>query len=142
MYHINEHKEERIRRLGITADLPLWNQEPSFPKVQQPDWLWSGTGIKAELYNKLKDKFAEDSFEYLNALIILGGKATDHEVKEHFNDNEKWALHIVSARRNYFTKEPFYLVTSYPGQEVIGPKGRQNTIWFLNYKNLFKLIME
>lgn len=153
----NIAKEEMIQRLGITAGLPLFNQEPDNksslpPACRQarlgkglrdglPNWLWSGSGIKAEIYNKLKDKFAEDSLEYLNALINLGGRATDHEVKEYFNDNDKWPLHIVSARRNYFTKAPFYIITSFPGQEKQGPKGRPNTIWFINYKNLFTLTL-
>ena len=137
----NIAKEEMIQRCGITAGLPLFNQEKEIPKIQHPDWLWDGNGIKAEIYNKLQNQFAEHSFEYLNALIILGGKATDHEVKEYFSDNEKWPLHIVSARRNYFTKAPFYLIQSFPGQEKLGPQGRPNTIWFINYKNLLTLTL-
>lgn len=140
MYKRNINKEEMIQRCGITAGLPLFNQEKEIPKIQYPDWLWSGNGIKAEIYNKFKNKFAEDSLEYLRALINLGGRATDHEIKEYFGDDEKWPLHIVSARRNYFTKAPFFLVQSFPKQEMIGPRGRPNTIWFVNYKNLFTLI--
>ncbi len=142
MYRVNADKIERIQRFGITADLPLFNQPQDVPTIQHPNWLWSGTGLKADIYNKLKEKFAEDSFLYLNALIILGGKATDHQVKEYFSDPEKWPLHIVSARRNYFTKAPWYLVKSYPGQEIIGPSGRPNTVWSIDYKNLFQLTLE
>lgn len=138
----NISKEERINRLGITVDLPLFNQEKDVPKIQHPDWLWSGNGIKAEIYNKLKDKFAQDSFDYLKALVALGGRATDHEVMAFLKDTDKWPLHIVSARRNYFTKAPFYLVQSFPDQEVVGDKGRPRTIWFINYKNLFTLTLE
>ena len=135
MYKYNEHKAERIMKFGVTVDLPLFNQSES----NHPNWLWNGTGIKADVYNKMKNKFAEDSLLYLSALIALGGNATDHEVKEYFNDPEKWPLHIVSARRNYFIKNPFYLVQSFPGKEKLGPKGKPNTIWFINYQNLFKL---
>lgn len=142
MFEKNAFKEERINRFGITADLPLFNQEKELPAIQHPDWLWSGNGIKAEIYTKFQQRFAEEAFEYLNALITLGGKATDNEIKDYFNDNEKWPLHIVSARRNYFTKAPFYIVTSYPNSSVMGPKGRPNTIWFINYKNLFQLTLE
>lgn len=140
MYRINADKEARIRSFGITVDLPLFNQEQFGSNIHHPDWLWSGNSIKAEIYNKMKDRFAEDALEYLNALIALGGKATDHEVKEYFSNDEKWPLHIISARRNYFTKAPYYLVQSYPGKTVLGPKGRPNTIWFLNYKNLLTLL--
>jgi hypothetical protein len=136
----NIAKEEMIQRLGITAGLPLFNQEKEIPKIQHPDWLWSGNGIKAEIYNKLKNKFAEDALEYLNALINLGGKATDHEVMDFLNDRDQWPLHTVSARRNYLLDAPFYIVQSFPGQEVMGPKGRPRTIWSINYKNLFTLL--
>jgi hypothetical protein len=141
MYQHNLHKEEMIQLRGITADLPLWNQEVEIPKIQHPDWLWSGNDIKAEVYNKMKSKFADDSLAYLKALIILGGQATDHEIKSYFNDEENWPLSIVSARRNYFKDAPFYIVSSYPGKKKMGPKGSPNTIWFINYKNLLTLTL-
>jgi hypothetical protein len=145
MYTRNLQIEDMIERLGVTAGCPLFNQEKentiNNPDVviQHPDWLWSGNSMKAEIYNRLKTKFADDAFEYLNALIALGGRATDHQIKEYFNDNEKWTLAIVSARRNYFTKAPYYLIQSFPGQKSMGPKGVANIIWFINYKNLFNL---
>jgi hypothetical protein len=139
-----------IEEFGITTGCPLFDSaKSSMPAeknpgvfIKHPDWLWNGNGIKAEVYNKLKGKFAEDSFEYLNALIMLGGRATDHQVKGYFNDDDKWGLHIVSARRNYFTKAPFYLIESFPGQKTMGPKGMPNIIWFVNYKNLYNLTLE
>jgi hypothetical protein len=139
-----------IEEFGVTTGCPLFDSaKSSMPEeknpgvfIKHPDWLWNGNGIKAEVYNKLKDKFAEDSFEYLNALIMLGGRATDHQVKEYFNNDDKWGLHIVSARRNYFTMAPFYLIQSFPGQKTMGPKGMPNTIWFINYKNLYNLTIE
>lgn len=145
MYKMNIDKLLRIERFGVTVDLPLFNQPEDVPKVQHPDWLWSGNSIKAETYNTLKEKFAADSFEYLNALLNLGGKATDHEVMDFFNNKDKWPLHIVSARRNYFVESPFYIVTSFPDQKVrvVLPKGKivYRTIWFVNYKNIFSLLM-
>lgn len=144
-------KEEYIERCGVTAGLPLFEsakdchteQSRSMTAdVRLPDWIWTGSGIKAEVYHKMKNKFAEDSLIYLRALIQLGGKATDHEVKEFFNDAEKWPLHIVSARRNYFTGDPYYAIKSYPNKTVIGPKGKPNTIWFLDFTRLYKLIEE
>ena len=143
----NSAKQEWIDRCGVTAGLPLFESvnhsigtlpllEPEL--IRMPDWIWSGTGIKAAVYNQMKEKFAEDSLEYLNAIIMLGGKATDHEVKDYFNDPEQWPLHIVSARRNYFCNGVDPIITSYPGKTVIGPKGKPNTIWFVNFKNLYK----
>lgn len=105
-----------------------------------PDWIWTGSEIKASVYQSMKEQFAEDSFEYLKAIIKLGGSATDHDVKEFFNDVEKWPLHIVAARRNYFTGSPYYLIESFPGRNKIGPKGKPNTIWYVNFKNLYTII--
>ncbi|MBX3008645.1 MAG: hypothetical protein KF816_11550 [Melioribacteraceae bacterium] len=139
MFKQNAHKKELISKFGITHDLPLFNQEKEVPKIQHPDWLFNGNDIKAEIYHKMREKFADDAFVYLNALITLGGRATDHQIKDYLNDESNWPLHIVSARRNYFTNAPFYLVQSFPGQTIIGPKNRPNIIWFLNYKNLLKL---
>lgn len=153
----NTYKEERIARCGVTVDLPLFESareevkketSPSIPllikerEVVMPDWIWSGNGIKAAVYNQMKEKFAEDSLEYLNAIIMLGGKATDHEVKEYFNDVEQWPLHIVSARRNYFCGGENPVITSYPGKTVIGPKGKPNTVWYVNFKNLYEIIQK
>lgn len=150
----NIAKEEYLERCGITAGLPLFESakdcsSPSpLPKgrieegFKIPDWIWTGSGIKAEVYHKMKNKFAEDSLLYLRAIIQLGGRATDHEVKEFFNDVEKWPLHIVSARRNYFTGDPRYIITSYPNKTVIGPKGKPNTLWFVDFTQLYKLIEE
>lgn len=138
-----------IDRFGETYGLPLFSTQETSPPapllskergvMKLPDWLWNGNDIKAAVYNAMKDQFAEDSFEYLKALIRLGGRATDHDVKEFFNDVEKWPLHIVAARRNYFTGSPYYLIESFPGQNKIGPKGKPNTIWFVNFKNLYTL---
>jgi len=142
MHTQNEAKVDRINRFGITADLPLFNQEKDVPPFQRPAWLFNGNDIKAEIYHKMKNEFAENALTYLNAVLNLGGKATDHQVKEFLDDPERWPLHIVSARRNDLTKEPFYIITSYPGQTVKGPKGKNNVIWFVNYKNLFNLLLD
>lgn len=137
----NIHKEEMIAQHGITWNLPLFQNMPAVQHSSVPNWVWNGTSIKAEIFHKMKEKFAEDSLEYLNAIIALGGKATDHEVKEYFNDESKWPLAIVSARRNYFKNHPFYIITSYPGKTQLGPKGKPNTIWFVDFKQLFTLLM-
>lgn len=151
----NPTKEELIALHGQGYGTPLFDQigeqtavfkssgekqNKTLPATKMPDWIWTGKSVKAEVYNKMKDKFAEDSLEYLNAIIMLGGKATDHDIKEAFNDVERWPLHIVSARRNYFCGEPFNIITSYPGKTVIGPKGRPNTIWYVNFTKLYQIL--
>ena len=147
-YRQNENKMDMINRFGETYGLPLFTQPHPNPSpkergfgdnIKLPDWIWNGSDIKAAVYNAMKDQFAEDAFEYLKAIIKLGGRATDHDVKEYFKDVEKWPLHIVAARRNYFTGSPYYLIESFPGQNKIGPKGKPNTIWFVNFKNLYTL---
>lgn len=146
----NIAKEEYLERCGITAGLPLFEsiKESKSPYLREgakgmglPDWIWTGSDIKAEIYNKMHNKFAQDSLLYLHAIIRLGGKATDHEVKEYFNDADKWPLHIVSARRNYFTGDPFYIIKSYPGLKKMGPKGSPNIIWCVDFAKLYQLII-
>lgn len=144
----NIAKEEYLERCGITAGLPLFESAkenvpviPAVPaEIKLPQWIWTGSRIKSEVFHKMKDKFAEDSLLYLRAIIQLGGCASDHQVKEFFNDAEKWPLHIVSARRNYFTGDPYYIIKSYPNKTVIGPKGKPNTLWFVDFAQLYKLI--
>ncbi len=153
----NKAKEGWIERCGVTVGLPLFESAKYAGKraeskviseshldklsvISIPDWIWSGSGIKAEVYHKMKNKFAEDSLLYLIAILQLGGKATDHQVKDYFNDAGQWPLHIVSARRNYFCCGENPVITSYPGKTVIGPKGKPNTVWFVNFKNLHKII--
>lgn len=136
-------KEELIGLHGEGYGLPLFDQteEPS-KVVHMPDWIWDGSGIKAEVYRTMQEKFAEDSFEYLNAIIMMGGSATDHEIKEYFDDVDRWPLHIVSARRNYFCGEPHNIIVSFPDKSKIGPKGKPNTIWFVDFKRLYTIILE
>lgn len=151
-YKANIAKEEYLERCGVTAGLPLF-ESAKIPEVlplakgediggvRLPDWIWTGSGIKAEVYYKMQNKFAEDSLLYLRAIVQLGGKATDHEVKDFFNDADKWPLHIVSARRNYFTGDPRYIIKSYPGLKKMGPKGSPNVIWCVDFTQLYKLII-
>jgi len=143
VYKRNYDKAEMITLYGAGYDLPLFNQgdNKAAPAIKQPDWLWNGEGIKAEVLEKMKNKFSEDKFIYLNALIAIGGRGTDHEVKEYLDDIDRWPLHIVSARRNDLMKSPFFLVTSYPDAKKRGPKGMPNTVWFINYKNLQSLLL-
>lgn len=127
----NLFKEEFIRNNGATAGLPLFD---SAPTVYLPDWIWSGNGIKGEIYAKMALKFSDNCREYLKGILLLGGQATDHEVK----DLLKWDLHIVSARRNDLKK--LGVICSYPGKRKMGPYGVPNTIWNVNLNQLFKKI--
>jgi len=147
---------------GAGYGLPLFNQKDDPKKSGRatrlssskscrdlPDWICDASGIKAEIYNKMKNKFAADSLEYLNAVLNLSGSATDHEVKEYFGDDDRWPLHIVSARRNYFKNDPFYIIVTYPdknnpGKPVSkpGPQGKPNTVWYVDFKRLFTLLLD
>ena len=131
-YQENSYKREFIERNGQTAGLPLFDNA----SVYLPDWIWSGTGLKAEVYARMHLKFSDDAREYLRALILLGGRGTDHEVKDELG----WALHIVSARRNDLKK--LGIVQSYEGNKKPGPYGQPNTIWYVNFKNLYTKINE
>lgn len=130
----NISKKKLIAQFGQAAGTPLFDSAGSW---WLPDWIWNGNDVKAEIFYKMQEKFAADALTYLQALIKIGGSATDHEMKDHFNDVEKWPLHIVSARRNYFKKSG--IVECY-GKTKMGPKGKPNFIWHVNFRNLYKLI--
>jgi len=144
----NETKQDMIEEHGQTAGLPLFasvSNSHSLPLtsiVRLPDWIWTGSGIKAEVYNLLKEKFAEDSVEYLKAMMILGGSATDNEVVEYFDDRVKWPPSTVSARRNYWRGSPYYIIESYPDKKKLGPRRVPNTIWYINFSKIHLLLME
>lgn len=127
----NLFKKEFIEKNGITAGLPLFD---SAPAVYLPDWLWNGKEIKGEIYTRMALKFAADVKEYLRGILLLGGQATDHEVKNLLG----WDLHIVSARRNDLKK--LGIICSYPGRSKMGPYGQPNTIWNVNLNQLYKKI--
>lgn len=148
----NTDKERLIRKHGVTYGLPLFETSPALSSSPQPspqrgegvgmpDWIWSGSGVKAEVFELLKNKFNQDAIEYLKAIVSIGGRATDHEVKEKIN-SDRFPLHIVAARRNHWVGHPYYIIESFPGQKKKGPHGVANTIWFVNFKNLFKIINE
>jgi hypothetical protein len=150
-YKPNLLKEELIGLHGAGYGTPLFSQQKELPAAHKllPDWICDASGIKAEIYNKMKNKFAEDSLEYLNAVLNLGGSATDHDVKSYFDNEDKWPLHIVSARRNYFKNDPFYIIVTYPdknnpGKPVSkpGPQGKPNTVWYVDFKRLFTLLLD
>jgi len=138
----NASKIDRINRFGQTVDLPLFNKETSPPtpllskerEIRMPDWIWDGSSVKAEVYNELKEKFAEDSVIYLKKLIEVGGRATDNEIMNVFNNKDKWPLAIVSARRNYWKK--IGIIQGFQDKWKLGPHGRKNTIWYVNLKKL------
>ena len=159
----NPTKEDLIALHGQGYGTPLFDQigeqtavfkssgekqNKTLPATKMPDWIWTGKSVKAEVYNKMKDKFAEDSLVYLNAIIKLGGKATDHEIKNFFDDADKWPLHIVSARRNYFMNKDFLqrygnpIIKSYPGYKKPGPKGSPNIIWCVDFTQLYSILKD
>lgn len=132
MFKNNPELEDRINRFGQTTDLPLFALENKSVK-NIPAWIWDGSGIKAEVYERIKNsrKTNTDALKVLSEIIKKGGKATDHEVKKATGLD----LHIVSARRNDLKKLGW--VTSY-GKKKMGPHGSPNTVWEVNYTKLFE----
>jgi hypothetical protein len=142
----NADKIDRINRFGQTVDLPLFENppaplespEPPLLKgdnsARMPDWIWDGSSVKAEVYDELKEKFAEDSVIYLKKLIEVGGRASDNEIMNAFNNKDKWPLAIVSARRNYWKK--IGIIQGFRDKWKLGPHGRKNTIWYVNFKKI------
>ncbi|HOJ19573.1 MAG TPA: hypothetical protein PLT92_13510 [Ignavibacteriaceae bacterium] len=141
-YKENTLKRERIDRFGITVDLPLFNQEKSVPVKYEnlPDWVFSGSEFSQLAYNKFEKHFADQQIEYLNAILQLGGKATDNEVQLFFNDPIKWPSSKISARRNALIG--LGIIYSTPVSQIKGPFGSPNSVWSVNYKKLYMLLLD
>lgn len=130
----NKAKERIIKKYGETAGLPLFNQiddvdENNMPIIRIPDWVYSGTGNKSKIYHELKDTWHENRIKVLDALIELGGAATDNEVKE----RSKLEVNIVTGRR--YDLVQLGLVFAY-GKKKIGPHGAANTVWCVNFSKV------
>jgi hypothetical protein len=146
----NTTKEEAIERNGEGFGLPLFesakeNKDKTGPGhlascIKLPDWIWTGDSLKAAVYYRMQATFAEDSLLYLQAIIKLGGRATDHEVKDFFNDPDKWPASTVSARRNYFMGNPYYIIKGYPDKLKLGPRNNKVTTWYVDFSRLYQLI--
>lgn len=146
-YKHNPWLRERINNKGITDGLPLFEQNKT-PTNKIPHWIWDGSRIKAEVYDKLKnsDKWVKDQLQVLCCMIELGGSATDNEIKE----ASGLEINIVTGRRNDLVKMGY--VTSYPDhskkdkdgkpgvKKKLGPKGVANTLWFVDFKKIYSTI--
>jgi hypothetical protein len=141
-YKQNILKQERIDRYGVTVDLPLFNQEKSIPVKYQnlPDWVFDGSDFSKEAYNKFEKHFSDQQIDYLNAVLRLGGKATDNDVRELFNDPVAWPSSKVSARRNALIK--LGIIYSDPTAHIDGPFGVPNAVWSVNFKKIYMLLLD
>lgn len=141
-YKHNILKQELIERNGITYGLPLFSQEKSVPVKHQnlPDWIFDGKEFSQTAYNRFEKHFNDQQIKYLNAILQLGGKATDNEVREFFNDPIAWPNGKVSARRNAL--KDLGIVNSNPDAHVKGPFGSPNAVWSVNFKKLYMLLLD
>jgi len=129
-------KLERINRFGITVDLPLFNQHDEVQAKYKtlPSWIWDGKEISRQALDIFREQFAQKEIEYLNAVLKLGGEATDNEIVEMLG----WPPGYVSARRNAL--KHLGIIVSY-GKTKTGPSGVRNIVWSINFKKLY-LILE
>ena len=134
MSKVHPEKVDRINRFGQTADLPLFEQPNLKENKKYPNWICNGTSVKAEVWSQIKntEKIAKDCWTVLKAIINAGGSATDHEIKQITG----LELHIVSARRNTLIQIGY--VKSSPGKKKMGPHGKLNTLWEIDFEVLRK----
>ncbi len=132
--------EELIQVHGAGYGTPLFNQQNEAPVKHEnlPSWVWNGKEVSQEALRKFEKHLQEKEVEYLNAVLNLGGEATDNDVYE-FKD-KKWQNGFISARRNSLMKVG--IIVSY-GKKKMGPTGRvPNIIWSVNFKKLFMLTLD
>lgn len=136
---LNEKKRDLIERFGQTAGLPLFDEPAMAIKKNignYPTWLCTGTSVKAEVWDKIKDseKLNENAWIVLNAMINHGGHLTDNEIEEVTG----LRINIITARRNNLIEVG--LVTGFPDITKIAKSGKPNKIWHVNFKNLYNRI--
>jgi len=130
--------EEMIGVHGAGYGTPLFLQKDEAPVIHHslPSWIWNGHEVSQEALLKFENHLAAKEIDYLNAVLNLGGNATDNEVAEYKN----WESGFVSARRNALMKVG--IIVSYPDKFKIGPSGIKNTLWFVEFKKLFMLTLD
>ena len=136
-------KQELIQIHGQGYGTPLFSQEKEVPATHKnlPDWIWNGKEVSQEALRKFEKYLEEKAVEYLNAVLNLGGEATDNEVA----DFKGWERGYVSARRNSLMKVGIifcYLDKDKKPVGVIGKSGSKNTVWHVNFKKLFMLTLD
>ena len=63
---------------------------------RMPNWIWDASGVKAEVYNKLKKHFSNSRIKVIEAMLKLGGAATDEEI----SNLSGLKVSSVNGRRN------------------------------------------
>ena len=135
MYQRNPEYIDRIERFGQTAGLPLFEQQPQRKPI--PQWLWNGNGLSAEAHKRIKNSVTQNQnlLKVLEAILTLGGSATDREIQELTG----LEINIITARRNDLKKLGW--VTSYPDKKKKDPEtGANNTLWFADFNKIYNTI--
>lgn len=114
---LNYRKLERIRRMGDTVDLPLFDgpgavDQPTYEPTDAKD-------TRNEAYKRLINLNNKEQLVYA-AIQRLGGTATDKEIA-HYLD---WPINRVTGRRNALVKKD--RVEKHGTKRV---DGNTNTIW-------------
>jgi hypothetical protein len=117
----NALKAERIARLGVTADTPLFGGAPSLP--EPPTRILDRSDVKARAIAMLQDRLPETRLKVFDAIFDLEA-ATDREIAERLG----WEINRVTGRR----KELQQLGFIEPCGEKPGRYGAANTLWRIN----------
>lgn len=130
----NPLKENLINKYGQTFGLPLFEDKAQYKasptQRNLPNWIWDASGVKAEVYNKLKGHLAESRLKVIMAMLKLGGAATDEEIHE----QSGLRLSSVNARRNELIT--LGVIYSFNYVKKLGSSGVPNTVWHLNLNKL------
>jgi hypothetical protein len=115
----------KIEQYGQTYGLPLFEDKPEY---LPPAWIYDGNGIKAAVYENMKNRLPARRLEVLKAFIKLG-KATDQEVAHYLSIE----INMVTGRRDELQKAG--IIVSY-GETKIGKYNQPNTVYYVNFKKL------
>lgn len=125
-WRTNQRKKELINKFGETVDMPLFSGH-RHGTASMPTYIFDGSKLKAEVYEKIKMHLSEMRFAVFCAIGELG-KCTDHQIANRLQIE----LHRVVGRRHELQELG---LIQYAG-ETTGPYDVKNILWTLNRKGI------
>lgn len=125
----NALKEERIARVGVTVDLPLFGWAHSLP--EPPSRIQDASAVKARALEMLKGRLPDNRLKVLDAVFDLQ-PATDRDIADWLG----WEINRVTGRRRELVQLRFVESCG----ERPGRYRAANTLWRINI-NTLKLML-
>lgn len=149
MYRSNSKYNKLAEMIEERGDqslgLPLFEQTTTYKNL--PKWIADGSGVKAEVYERIKKHISTtaDLILVMEALLTNGGNATDYEIEQLTG----LPINVITARRNDWmelgvvSSKVDWQNSTDEKKVPIKRKGKSNikvTVWFVDFKKLQELL--